>query len=275
MTDTSTTDTSMNGTTRRRFLATAALGAGVITVMPWGGGGGTARAAAHAGNAFETPNGGTITVNPVEHASVVLETPAGTIYVDPVGEASAYEGLPAPDLVVITHQHGDHYSEETLAAIAGEAPLVVNPAVMDMLSDGLKSRATAIGNGESTEALGVSIDAIPAYNTTEGRLDFHPEGRDNGYVMTIDGARVYVSGDTEDIPEMRALENIDLAFVCMNLPFTMEAGAAADAVAEFKPRAVYPYHYRGRDGGTQDPEEFARLVGEAADGVEVKLGDWY
>ena len=264
----------MTDTSRRQFLATAALGAGAIVVMPWGDGT-SASAAAHAGNTFETPNGGTITVNPVEHASVVLETPAGTIYVDPVGEASAYEGLPAPDLVVITHEHGDHYSEETLAAVAGEAPLVVNPAVMEMLSDDLKSRATAIGNGESTEALGISIDAIPAYNTTEGRLDFHPEGRDNGYVMTIDGARVYVSGDTEDIPEMRALQNIDLAFVCMNLPFTMAAEAAASAVAEFKPRAVYPYHYRGRDDGTQDPQEFARLVGEAAEGVEVKIGDWY
>ena len=255
---------------RRRFLGTAALGAGSILVMPYLAGG--ARAAAHGGDAFETPNGGTVTVHPISHASFVMETPAGTIYVDPVGEASAYGELPAPDLVVITHQHGDHYDAETLAAIAPEAPMVVNPAVMEMLPEAMKGRATAIANGESTEALGVAIDAIPAYNTTEGRLDFHPEGRDNGYVMTIDGLRVYVSGDTEDVPEMRALENIDLAFVCMNLPFTMAAEAAASAVAEFKPKVVYPYHYRGRDNGTQDPQEFADLVGDAA---EVKLGDWY
>ena len=264
-------ETVMAKTTRRQFLATAALGAGVVTVMPWGG---SARAAAHAGNTFETPNGGTITVSPIEHASVVLETPAGTIYVDPVGEASAYEGLPAPDLVVITHQHGDHYSEETLAAVAGEAPLVVNPAVMDMLSDALKARATAIANGESTEALGVSIDAIPAYNLTEERLNFHPEGRDNGYVMTIDGARVYISGDTEDIPEMRALTGIDRAFVPMNLPYTMPVDAAASAVVAFAPGIVYPYHYRGTEG-LSDVDRFAELVAAGNDAIVVRQLNWY
>ena len=134
------------------------------------------------------------------------------------------------------------------------------------------AKATAIGNGESAEFNGVAIDAIPAYNTTEGRTNFHPQGRDNGYVLSFDGFRVYISGDTEDIPEMRALENIDLAFLCMNLPFTMDVEQAASAVAEFKPKFVYPYHYRGRDGGTQDPSEFAALVGEA---VAVKMGDWY
>jgi L-ascorbate metabolism protein UlaG (beta-lactamase superfamily) len=103
-------------------------------------------------------------------------------------------------------------------------------------------------------------------------MNFHPVGRDNGYVVSVDGLRIYISGDTEDIPEMRALENIDVAFVCMNLPFTMDIDAAASAVAEFAPTYVYPYHYRGRDGGTQDPEAFADLLEGA---VNVKFGDWY
>ena len=107
---------------------------------------------------------------------------------------------------------------------------------------------------------------------TEERKKFHPEGRDNGYILGFDGFRVYISGDTEDTPEMRGLTDISLAFVCMNLPFTMDSNAAASAVAEFKPTYVYPYHFRGKDGGTQDPEEFAKRVGTD---VEVKFGDWY
>ena len=121
----------------------------------------------------------------------------------------------------------------------------------------------------------VGIDAIPAYNMTEGRTQFHPQGRDNGYVVTVDGKRVYISGDTEDIPEMRALTDIDIAFVCMNLPFTMDANQAASAVTEFAPSVVYPYHYRGRDDGTQDPAEFARLLSEAGGKAEVVVGPWY
>ena len=119
---------------------------------------------------------------------------------------------------------------------------------------------------------GLPIEAIPAYNITEERKQFHPEGRDNGYILGFEGFRVYISGDTEDTPEMRGLSDISLAFVCMNLPFTMDANAAASAVSEFKPTYVYPYHYRGRDGGTQDPEAFAKRVGTD---VEVKMGDWY
>ena len=259
--------------TRRQFITTAALAAGTITLLPF-----AARAMAHGADVFETP-AGKITVHPVSHASFVMETPAGTIYSDPVGDAAAYAEFPKPDLVTVTHEHGDHYSAETLDALVTDSTrLLVNPAVMAMLPENLKSKAEAIENGGSTAIAGVKIDAIPAHNLTEGRMKFHPPGRDNGYVMTFSAAegdgtfRVYISGDTEDVPEMRALENIDLAFVCMNLPFTMTAETAASAVAEFKPKAVYPYHYRGRNGGTQDPAKFARLVGDAA---EVKMGEWY
>lgn len=252
--------------TRRHFLSGSAAAIGSITLLPY-----AARAASHTGDMFST-DGGDITVHPVNHASFVMVTPAGVIYSDPVGDAALYADLPPPDLILVTHEHGDHYKAETLAAIVGDAPIITNPAVFGMLPDDLKSKASEIANGGSTSFNGLTIDAIPAYNTTEGRLQFHPQGRDNGYVLGFDGFRVYISGDTEDTPEMRALEGIGLCFLCMNLPFTMSAEQAASAVAELRPRYVYPYHYRGRDGGTQDPQEFARLVGEAA---EVKLHDWY
>ena len=257
-------------TTRRTFLL-GSLAAGTITVLPFG-----AMAAAHASNTFET-DAGTITIHPVSHASFVMETPAGTVYADPVGDPSEYSDFPAPDLVLITHEHGDHYNAETLAAIVGDdTQLIVNQPVFDMLPDDLKAKASPIAQGASTEAAGIPIETIPSYNITEGREMFHPRERgDVGYILTIGGKRIYISGDTEATDEMRALENIDLAFVCMNLPFTMTAEQAAAGVADFKPGVVYPYHYRGRDGGTQDPEEFARLVAENADGVEVKMGNWY
>jgi len=214
-------------------------------------------------------------VYPISHASFVMTTPNGTIYVDPVGDAAAYDGLPAADVILVTHEHGDHFNAETLAALVSAdqpTPLYTNPAVYALLPAGMQAQATALANGDSATVNGVVMDTIPAYNTSDGRTNFHPQGRDNGYVLTIDGFRVYISGDTEDIPEMRALTDIDLAFVCMNLPFTMDAEAAASAVAEFKPSYVYPYHYRGRDDGTQDPAHFAALVGDAS---EVKMGGWY
>lgn len=249
---------------RRHFLATSTA---AITILPF-----AARAAGHGGDVFPTANG-EVTIHPVSHASFIMETPAGVIYVDPVGEAADYADKPAADYVLITHEHGDHYNADVLAAVVGEnTTMITNPAVFEMLSDDLKAKATALANGESGALGDVTVDAIPAYNTTEDRLNFHPQGRDNGYVMTVDGMRVYVSGDTEDIPEMRALENIDVAFVCMNLPFTMDAIAAASAVSEFAPSYVYPYHYRGRDNGTQDPQEFADML---ADGIEAKMGGWY
>lgn len=251
---------------RRQFLVSSAAMSS-LAVLPF-----AARADGHAADVFPTANG-EIAVYPIAHASFVMTTPAGVIYVDPVGDAAAYADQPAPDMIVITHEHGDHFNAETLAAIVGDStPMIVNPTVFGMLPEEMQTRAMTLANGERGEMNGVAVDAIPAYNITEDRLNFHPQGRDNGYVMTIDGFRVYVSGDTEDVPEMRALGNIDLAFVCMNLPFTMDANAAADAVNEFAPKAVYPYHYRGRDNGTQDPIAFAEML---ADGIAAKMGGWY
>ncbi len=253
---------------RRTFLASASA-AGMVTVMPF-----RVTAAGHESHVFETSLGA-ITVHPISHASLVLETPVGTIYVDPVGEIEQYSGLPAADLILVTHEHGDHFSVDTLAALMADnlaTPLISNPAVREKLTKNLSGMASVLANGDSTTFADMSIEAIPAYNITEGREQFHPEGRDNGYILTIGDFRIYISGDTEDIPEMRALTDIDLCFLCMNLPFTMDVAAAASAVQEFQPTYVYPYHYRGRDNGTQDPNEFTALVGESA---IVKLGEWY
>jgi L-ascorbate metabolism protein UlaG (beta-lactamase superfamily) len=253
---------------RRTFLHSAAA-VGGITLLPF-----AARAAAHAGDTFETDMG-PVTFHPVHHASIVMESPVGVIYIDPVGDASEYEGLPAADLILITHEHGDHYNAETLAAvIPADKPVAIytNPAVYDMLDDAAKQYAEAMANGDSKTFGDLTIEAIPAHNTTEDRMNFHPEGRDNGYVLTMGDFKTYISGDTEPTPEMEALTDVDVAFLCMNLPFTMTAEQAAEAVAKFQPSYVYPYHYRGRDGGTQDPEKFAELVGDAS---EVKMAEWY
>ncbi len=249
---------------RRTFLATSAA---AITFLPY-----AARAAAHEGDTFATDSG-EIKVFPIDHATFVMTTPVGTIYTDPIGDPAMYSDFAPADLILVTHEHGDHYSAETLAALMQENTiLIVNPAVAAMLPEALAARATVLANGEDAMAGEVAISAIPAYNTTEERKNFHPEGRDNGYVLTIDGFRTYISGDTEGTREMRALTDIDLAFICMNLPFTMDAQAAAEAAMEFKPTYVYPYHYRGRDDGTQDPEIFADAVGDA---ITVKYGKWY
>lgn len=249
--------------TRRDFLKYSAATVGAITVMPY-----SAFADGHIADKF-----GNVTIKPVAHASFVMESPKGVVYVDPVGDAAAYADFAKPNLILITHHHGDHFKQETLDAIVDENTyLIVNPEVYSKLSDPMKAKARQLANGESTKMSDIAVGAIPAYNTTAGREKFHPQGRDNGYILNLDGQRIYISGDTEDIPEMRALKDIDIAFVCMNLPFTMDAEAAASAVAEFKPKHVYPYHYRGKDNGTQDPQVFADLVGAASD---VKMGKWY
>ena len=253
--------------TRRNLMkygSTAVVLIGASTILPYAA---LAQSDAMEEDIFDTDSG-EIAIIPVAHASLVMKTPSMVIYNDPVGGADTYSGMPAPDLVLITHEHGDHYNVETLQGIvADNTRIITNPAVFGMLPEDLKSKASAIGNGDSTTVGDMAIDAIPAYNITQDRLKYHPQGRDNGYVLTIDGVRVYIAGDTEDIPEMRALSDIDIAFVPMNLPYTMDEEQAASAVNEFKPTFVYPYHYRD-----SDIDKFAGLVG---DGVEVKRGPWY
>ena len=223
----------------------------------------------------ETPDSittadGVLKIFPINHATLALQWKGRTLLVDPVGGAQPFQGLPKPDLILVTDIHGDHLSKETLAELAGpEAKLVVPPAVAEQLPADLRNRAIVMTNGQTEEVLGSKIEAIPMYNLTPERLKFHTKGRGNGYVVTLGGKRLYLSGDTEDIPEMLALKNIDVAFICMNLPYTMTVEQAARAVRAFKPRVVYPYHYRG-----SDLNKFKELVGTDA-GVEVRLRDWY
>jgi L-ascorbate metabolism protein UlaG (beta-lactamase superfamily) len=213
---------------------------------------------------------GPLIIHPINHATFAMAWNGTTIYNDPVGGAEAYAGLPAPDLILISDVHGDHLDADTLHAIVeSDTKLLAPSAVADMLPGDLRAMTTVLANGESTSIMGLGIEAIPMYNTTEDRLQFHTKGRGNGYVLNMGGKRVYISGDTEDIPEMRALENIDVAFVCFNLPYTMTEEQAASAVREFAPDIVYPYHYRG-----SDVDKFERLVGSDS-GIEVRRGDWY
>lgn len=212
---------------------------------------------------------GNLVIRPINHATFVMTWNGKTIYVDPVGGAKAFANLPAPDLILLTDIHGDHFSKETLAAVGTKARLVAPPAVNDQLSEDWRARTTVLGNGQTQTVLGIPIEGIAAYNLAPERQKFHAKGRGNGYVVTLGGKRVYISGDTEDIPEMRALKEIDVAFLCMNLPYTMTVEQAADAVKAFKPKIVYPYHSRG-----SDLKKFQQLVGTDA-GVEVRLRDWY
>jgi L-ascorbate metabolism protein UlaG (beta-lactamase superfamily) len=213
---------------------------------------------------------GVLKIFPLNHATLALEWKDRTIYVDPVGGAKVFEGFPKPDLILVTDIHGDHFSKETLTELAGPNTKIVCPAaVAEQMTPDLRNGATILTNGQAGEFLGVKIEAIPMYNLTTERLKFHNKGRGNGYVVTRGGKRIYLSGDTEDIPEMLALKNIDLAFVCMNLPYTMTVEQAAKAVRTFKPRVAYPYHYRG-----SDVNKFKELVGADA-GVEVRSREWY
>ncbi|MEJ2239383.1 MAG: MBL fold metallo-hydrolase, partial [Gemmatimonadales bacterium] len=157
---------------------------------------------------------GDLIIQPIQHATFAMEWDGKIVYVDPVGGAEAFEGLPSPDLILITDIHGDHLNAETLEAVATEDVVIIAPAaVVEQLPPGLGGEVRTLANGDETSLLDLSVEAIPMYNLTEDRLQYHERGRGNGYVVTLGGRRIYISGDTEDIPEMRALENIDVAFV--------------------------------------------------------------
>jgi len=221
------------------------------------------------GDKIETSKGDLI-IHPIEHATFAMSWNGKNILVDPVGRQASFQDLPHPDIILITDIHGDHLNAATTARLAGPNTVFVAPqAVTDKLSSKEQARTTTLPNGKSTTIEGIQIEAIPMYNLTESRKQYHTKGRGNGYVLTFGDKRVYISGDTEDIPEMRGLKNIDVAFVCMNLPYTMEVEKAANAVEEFKPKIVYPYHYRG-----SDIQKFKELVSKTP-GIDVRLRDWY
>lgn len=218
-------------------------------------------------------------VVPIHHGTLALRGGKNVIYVDPVGGAARFEDLPPPKLILITDIHPDHLDVVTVKAVRDPQTLIVAPpAVATRLeSAGIgRSSIQVLPNGATFRVADVGIEALPMYNLTPERLQFHEKGRGNGYVVTLAGKRIYISGDTEDIPEMRRLRHIDVAFVCMNLPFTMTAEQAADAVREMEPKIVYPYHYRSRpDAPTQDPARFKAVVEAGSKAIDVRLRDWY
>lgn len=217
---------------------------------------------------------GAIDIIPIEHATAVIRFDETTLYTDPVGSAEAFDGLPLADIVLVTDLHQDHFSTSTLEAVVGSATLIVPQAVYDLLPEDLKMKAIALKNDESTTASDLEITAVPMYNLPESATAFHVKGRGNGYVIEREGTRVYVAGDTSGTAEMRALTDIDVALVPMNLPYTMSVDEAADAVLAFKPKQVYPYHYRGQDG-LADIARFKELVNAGNPGIDVVLLNWY
>ncbi|QWX85454.1 MBL fold metallo-hydrolase [Cellulophaga sp. HaHaR_3_176] len=214
-------------------------------------------------------------VIPILHAATVLEWGEKTIYIDPYGGAEGFDDQKSPDLILITDIHGDHMDVNTLDSLAISNVKIIAPqAVADQLPEIYKAQTEILNNGDFKDVMGINIEAIPMYNLREEALKFHEKGRGNGYVLTLGDKRVYFSGDTEDIPEMRALKNIDKAFICMNLPYTMTEESAASAVLEFKPKQVYPYHYRGKPD-VSDVVKFKNLVNEGNREIEVIQLDWY
>ena len=219
---------------------------------------------------------GEIQINPINHGALVLTYQGTTIYVDPYGGAEAYKNLPDADLILITDIHGDHLDKKTLSGLhLSKAAFIVPEAVKEQMGDMELSDIKTLKNGEQTRWKDVKIEALPMYNLPETADSRHPKGRGNGYVLTLGDKRIYISGDTEDIPEMRALKNIDIAFVCMNLPYTMDIDQAADAVLAFQPSIVYPYHYRGQGGTFSDVDAFKQNVESQSDTIEVRLRKWY
>ncbi|MBT8294001.1 MAG: MBL fold metallo-hydrolase [Eudoraea sp.] len=216
-----------------------------------------------------------IKIIPIEHATTVLEWGDITIYIDPVGGAEVFQDQKQPDLILITDVHGDHLSLETLEELKTEkAKIIVPQAVADKITAKYTPQIDVLNNGDSKERFGITVEAIPMYNLREEAKAFHEKGRGNGYVLNIGDERLYFSGDTEDIPEMRALQNIDKAFICMNLPYTMTIESAASAVLEFQPMEVYPYHYRGRPD-VSDVGKFKALVNQGNSDISVIQLDWY
>ena len=182
-----------------------------------------------------------VLVQPVLHGALVLDIDGYVIYVDPYGGKKAYKQLPKPALVLITDIHGDHLHEPTLNELdLDKAKIIAPKAVQNKISEKLKQNVQMLNNGDSTLIGKMYIKAIPMYNLPENNESRHPKGRGNGYVIQIGQNNIYISGDTEDIQEMRKLKNIDIAFVCMNLPYTMSVEQAASAVNEFQPKIGIP-----------------------------------
>lgn len=210
--------------------------------------------------------GGPIRIQPIFHASTQIEHAGKVIQIDPWSQGD-YSRAKRADLILITDIHPDHLDRAALAKVRKAGTVIVGPKAVARELPGI----AVLRNYERTTIYGISIEAVPMYNLKRGPAPgqlYHTKGRGNGYVLTLGGKRLYFSGDTENIPEARRLRNVDVAFVCMNLPYTMTPTEAAAMVRAFRPRIVYPYHYRG-----SDREAFRSALKGAP--IEVRLRDWY
>jgi L-ascorbate metabolism protein UlaG (beta-lactamase superfamily) len=209
---------------------------------------------------------GELKITPVRHASVMLEVNGQVWHIDPWSQAD-YSALPKADVILITDIHGDHLDPKAIEQVKKASTVIVAPAAVAKTV----TAAKVLNNGQSMTIGGIQIEAVPMYNLKRGpeagKL-FHDKGRGNGYVLNIGGKRIYFSGDTEVTDEMKGLKNIDVAFVCMNLPYTMPPEEAAEGVKAFHPKIVYPYHYRD-----SDLSGFSKAL--QGSGIEVRLREWY
>ena len=210
---------------------------------------------------------GPVQILPIQHAAVMFSFGGKHIYVDPAAEGN-YQGLPKADFIFITHGHFDHFDQPRISSLRGTATVVVGPPDVAAQISGAQS----MKSGDKSAFASFEVVAVPSYNLVRGPKPgqlFHPKGQGEGFIFTFGDKRIYVSGDTECTPEMKALENIDVAFVCMRLPYTMPPKEAAECIKMFKPRVVYPYHYQ-----TSNLQELtAALATEKS--IEVRLRDWY
>jgi L-ascorbate metabolism protein UlaG (beta-lactamase superfamily) len=198
------------------------------------------------------------------HGSLLFLFGGKTIYVDPFSRVADYAALPKADLVLITHEHRDHLDLEALAVVRTDRTAVVLTEVCAAQVEG----GTVMRNGDARTVAGLKVEAVPAYNLVHRRESgelFHPPGVGNGYLLTFGDKRVYVAGDTENVPEMKRLRGVDIAFLPMNLPYTMTPEMVADAARAFRPKVLYPYHF-----GTTDTSRLVALL-EDQGGVEVRI----
>lgn len=218
---------------------------------------------------FFTDGGSPVDVMLIKHGTLAVRYAGRTLHVDPVGaygKATDYAAeFPKADYIVVTHEHGDHYDPAAIAALTDEmrTKIVTNARVAQMMPPSPVG-VIVVANGDVLESSGCVLEAVPAYNYTEGRTQFHPKGRDNGFVLTLDGLRIYVAGDTEDIPEMAELHDIDVAFLPVNQPYTMTVEQCVNAARVIGPRVLIPYHF-----GSTDLSALPALL----PGVDVRLRD--
>ena len=213
---------------------------------------------------FKTKSGKTVKFHALVHASIRIEYDGKEIEIDPVrklgNKTIDYSAMPKADYIFVTHEHGDHFDKEAIKLLAGyKTQLVMNKRCADMYGP-----CAVLYNNQSATLGAVEVEAVPAYNTTEGRTQFHPKGRDNGYILTLDGLRIYFAGDTEDSPEMQDIKDIDIAFLPCNQPYTMKPEQLVKAAKTVKPKVLFPYHY-GQTDLSSIPEQ---LKGE---GIDVRI----